>query len=115
MLDLISPPHLSVLSYSSAATMVMLSPHRPMSSTEEMVLVSMCVHHRLQCESLCFLYLMLFFLPFLSIAARGPGYGLMSIRVDGNDVFAVYNATKEARRRAVAENQPFLIEAMTYR
>ncbi|KAM9590792.1 2-oxoisovalerate dehydrogenase subunit alpha, mitochondrial-like isoform 2-T2 [Morphnus guianensis] len=47
--------------------------------------------------------------------ARGPGYGLMSIRVDGNDVFAVYNATKEARRRAVAENQPFLIEAMTYR
>lgn len=48
-------------------------------------------------------------------AARGPGYGLLSIRVDGNDVFAVYNATKEARRRAVAENQPFLIEAMTYR
>ena len=39
-------------------------------------------------------------------AARGPGYGIMSIRVDGNDVFAVYNATKEARRRAVAENQP---------
>uniref|UniRef100_A0A3Q3AKV4 2-oxoisovalerate dehydrogenase subunit alpha n=1 Tax=Kryptolebias marmoratus TaxID=37003 RepID=A0A3Q3AKV4_KRYMA len=49
------------------------------------------------------------------IAARGPGYGMLSIRVDGNDVFAVYNATKEARRRAVAENQPFLIEAMTYR
>lgn len=40
---------------------------------------------------------------------------MLSIRVDGNDVFAVYNATKEARRRAVAENQPFLIEAMTYR
>lgn len=54
---------------------------------------------------------------FLSVltAARGPGYGMLSIRVDGNDVFAVYNATKEARRRAVAENQPFLIEAMTYR
>ncbi|KAM6288797.1 2-oxoisovalerate dehydrogenase subunit alpha, mitochondrial [Aegotheles albertisi] len=49
------------------------------------------------------------------IAARGPGYGLMSIRVDGNDVFAVYNATREARRRAVAQNQPVLIEAMTYR
>ncbi|MBN3313004.1 ODBA dehydrogenase, partial [Atractosteus spatula] len=49
------------------------------------------------------------------IAARGPGYGMLSIRVDGNDVFAVYNATKEARRRAIAENQPFLIEAMTYR
>ncbi|XP_073405239.1 2-oxoisovalerate dehydrogenase subunit alpha, mitochondrial [Dendrobates tinctorius] len=49
------------------------------------------------------------------IVARGPGYGIMSIRVDGNDVFAVYNATKEARRRAVTYNQPFLIEAMTYR
>lgn len=52
---------------------------------------------------------------FVPTAARGPGYGILSIRVDGNDVFAVYNATKEARRRAVAENQPFLIEAMTYR
>ncbi|XP_061437568.1 2-oxoisovalerate dehydrogenase subunit alpha, mitochondrial [Lethenteron reissneri] len=49
------------------------------------------------------------------IAARGPGYGILSIRVDGNDVFAVYNATREARRRAVSENQPTLIEAMTYR
>ncbi|XP_061222852.1 2-oxoisovalerate dehydrogenase subunit alpha, mitochondrial-like [Neopsephotus bourkii] len=49
------------------------------------------------------------------IAARGPGYGLLSIRVDGNDVFAVYKATREARRRAVAENRPVLIEAMTYR
>lgn len=54
-------------------------------------------------------------LPRFFAAARGPGYGMLSIRVDGNDVFAVYNATKEARRRAVAENQPFLIEAMTYR
>ena len=31
------------------------------------------------------------------IAARGPGYGMTTIRVDGNDVFAVYNATKAAR------------------
>ncbi|XP_061072337.1 2-oxoisovalerate dehydrogenase subunit alpha, mitochondrial [Conger conger] len=46
---------------------------------------------------------------------RGAGYGIPSIRVDGNDVFAIYNVTKEARRRAVAENRPFLIEAMTYR
>lgn len=59
------------------------------------------------CLCLCFIS--------ITTAARGPGYGMLSIRVDGNDVFAVYNATKEARRRAVAENQPFLIEAMTYR
>uniref|UniRef100_A0A2K5KVB1 2-oxoisovalerate dehydrogenase subunit alpha n=1 Tax=Cercocebus atys TaxID=9531 RepID=A0A2K5KVB1_CERAT len=36
------------------------------------------------------------------IAARGPGYGIMSIRVDGNDVFAVYNATKEARASSLS-------------
>jgi TPP-dependent pyruvate/acetoin dehydrogenase alpha subunit len=31
------------------------------------------------------------------IAARGPGYGMTTIRIDGNDVFAVYNAVKAAR------------------
>ena len=31
------------------------------------------------------------------IAVRGPSYGITTIRVDGNDVFAVYNATKKAR------------------
>ena len=36
-------------------------------------------------------------------------------RVDGNDILAVYNATKKARELAVSENRPVLIEAMTYR
>ncbi|CAN8031806.1 unnamed protein product [Ixodes persulcatus] len=49
------------------------------------------------------------------IVARGPGYGIASIRVDGNDVLAVYNVTKEARQIAVEEKRPVLIEAMTYR
>lgn len=35
------------------------------------------------------------------IAGKGPGYGMATIRVDGNDVFAVYNATKAARELAV--------------
>ncbi|EPB71269.1 dehydrogenase E1 component [Ancylostoma ceylanicum] len=48
------------------------------------------------------------------IAGKGPGYGLHTIRVDGNDVFAVYNATKAARELAL-QNKPVLIEAMTYR
>lgn len=38
-----------------------------------------------------------------------------TIRVDGNDVFAVYNATKAARKIAVEQSRPVLIEAMTYR
>ncbi|KAI8062610.1 thiamine diphosphate-binding protein [Gongronella butleri] len=49
------------------------------------------------------------------IASRGIGYGMDTIRVDGNDVWAVYNATKAARQIAVKENKPVLIEAMTYR
>ena len=35
--------------------------------------------------------------------------------MDGNDTLAVYNATKAARRIAVNENRPVLVEAMTYR
>ncbi|XP_055853948.1 2-oxoisovalerate dehydrogenase subunit alpha, mitochondrial [Episyrphus balteatus] len=49
------------------------------------------------------------------IAARGPAYGIATIRVDGTDVFAVYNATKLAREYVLKENKPILIEAMTYR
>jgi Dehydrogenase E1 component len=40
---------------------------------------------------------------------------MSAIRVDGNDVFAVYNAMKAARHAAVSQHRPFLIEAMTYR
>jgi 2-oxoisovalerate dehydrogenase E1 component alpha subunit len=35
--------------------------------------------------------------------------------VDGNDIFAVHNATKEAKRIAIEEGRPVLIEAMSYR
>ena len=49
------------------------------------------------------------------IASRAPGYGMMCIRVDGNDTMAVFNATAKAREIALAEKRPVLIEAMTYR
>ncbi|MGR4068341.1 thiamine pyrophosphate-dependent dehydrogenase E1 component subunit alpha [Billgrantia sp. C5P2] len=49
------------------------------------------------------------------IAPRAFGYRMHVIRVDGNDVLAVYRATQEARKIAVEMNQPVLIEAMTYR
>ncbi|KAL8746285.1 MAG: hypothetical protein Q9190_001684 [Brigantiaea leucoxantha] len=50
------------------------------------------------------------------IASRGVGYGIDTIRVDGNDIFAVREATKEARRMAPEEGgKPILIEAMSYR
>ncbi|KZV67085.1 branched-chain alpha-keto acid dehydrogenase E1-alpha subunit [Peniophora sp. CONT] len=49
------------------------------------------------------------------IAARGPGYGMDTIRVDGNDVLAVLAATREARRRCIESGRGVLLEAMTYR
>lgn len=49
------------------------------------------------------------------IAVRGPSYGMATIRVDGNDIFAVYNATKKAREICLTQSRPVLIEAMTYR
>jgi len=49
------------------------------------------------------------------IASRGIGYGMDTVRVDGNDFFAVYNVVKEARERAISGKKPVLIEAMTYR
>jgi 2-oxoisovalerate dehydrogenase E1 component alpha subunit len=49
------------------------------------------------------------------IAIRGIGYGINSLRVDGNDVFAVYNSVKTAREMIIKNKQPALIEFMTYR
>ncbi|KZF21072.1 branched chain alpha-keto acid dehydrogenase complex, alpha subunit [Xylona heveae TC161] len=50
------------------------------------------------------------------IASRGVGYGIDTIRVDGNDIFAVREVTKEARRMALeGGGRPVLIEAMSYR
>jgi 2-oxoisovalerate dehydrogenase E1 component alpha subunit len=49
------------------------------------------------------------------IVNRGIGYGMEAMRVDGNDVFAMYNATKYAKEICVEEKRPVLIEAMTYR
>ncbi len=50
------------------------------------------------------------------IASRGIGYGIDTIRVDGNDFFAVREVTKEARRMALQDGgKPILIEAMSYR
>jgi 2-oxoisovalerate dehydrogenase E1 component alpha subunit len=50
-----------------------------------------------------------------SFAARGPGYGMAGIRVDGNDFLAVYAVTQWAAQRARTGAGPTLIELVTYR
>lgn len=49
------------------------------------------------------------------IAGRGPGYGMATLRVDGGDARAVYNATAHARAAIVESGRPVLLECMSYR
>jgi TPP-dependent pyruvate/acetoin dehydrogenase alpha subunit len=46
---------------------------------------------------------------------RARGYGFPGVRVDGNDVESVFEATRQARERALAGAGPTLIEAETMR
>ncbi|MDY0409606.1 pyruvate dehydrogenase (acetyl-transferring) E1 component subunit alpha [Virgibacillus soli] len=50
-----------------------------------------------------------------TIAQKGLAYGIESIRVDGNDCFAVYFETKKAVEKARRGGGPTLIEAVTWR
>jgi pyruvate dehydrogenase E1 component alpha subunit len=49
------------------------------------------------------------------IANRAPGFGIPSVRVDGNDVVAVYAVTAAALERAHTGGGPTFVEALTYR
>jgi len=46
---------------------------------------------------------------------KAYGYCMKAIRVDGNDLLAVHEATAQSREICVNENEPVFIEAMTYR
>ena len=50
-----------------------------------------------------------------TLADKAVGYGMPGVRVDGIDVLAVYEATREAVARARAGGGPTLIEAVSYR
>jgi pyruvate dehydrogenase E1 component alpha subunit len=50
-----------------------------------------------------------------ALADKAVGYGMPGVRVDGGDVLAVYEATREAVDRARAGEGPTFIEAVTYR
>ena len=50
-----------------------------------------------------------------TLALKGLAYGIPSLRLDGNDVLAVYSAVKRAVDRARSGGGPTFIEALTYR
>jgi 2-oxoisovalerate dehydrogenase E1 component alpha subunit len=49
------------------------------------------------------------------LAQRGLGFGIPTVRVDGNDVLACYAVTAEAMERARSGGGPTFVEAVTYR
>lgn len=49
------------------------------------------------------------------IAPKGVGYGIQTLRVDGNDFFAVYETVQKAKKECIEGKGPILIEAITYR
>ena len=49
------------------------------------------------------------------LAQRGVGYGIQTAIVDGNDVIAVYEATRKAREICLEGAGPFLMECKTFR
>ena len=50
-----------------------------------------------------------------TFADKAIAYGMPGVRVDGNDVLAVYQAAREARERALGGDGPTLIESVTFR
>ncbi len=50
-----------------------------------------------------------------TIAQKAAGYGFPGIQVDGNDILAVYSASRKAVERARSGEGPTLIECLTYR
>jgi len=49
------------------------------------------------------------------VAPKGVGYGITTFKVDGNDLFAVYDTVRKSRQYCLENQAPVLIEAMTYR
>ncbi len=50
-----------------------------------------------------------------TIALKGLGYGVEALRVDGNDVLAVYHAVSYAAEKARRGDGPTFVELLTYR
>ena len=50
-----------------------------------------------------------------SLAQKAIAYGFDGVQVDGNDLFAVYRATREALEKARSGGGPTFIECLTYR
>ncbi len=91
------------------------------SSTDFHAALTIGAVHKVPCIFLCQNNQFAISVPFSKqtasdgIAAKAVGYGMPGVAVDGNDVLAVFQASREAVARARNGDGPTLIEAITYR
>ncbi|HYJ37329.1 MAG TPA: dehydrogenase E1 component subunit alpha/beta [Chitinophagaceae bacterium] len=50
-----------------------------------------------------------------SLVDKAIGYGIEGVRIDGNNILAVYDTLKGIREYCIREQKPYLIECMTFR
>ncbi|MDR3714400.1 MAG: dehydrogenase E1 component subunit alpha/beta [Puia sp.] len=50
-----------------------------------------------------------------SLVEKARGYGMEGVRIDGNNLLAVYDTIKGVRDYCVREQKPYLVECMTFR
>jgi 2-oxoisovalerate dehydrogenase E1 component len=50
-----------------------------------------------------------------SLVEKAAGYGMGGVRIDGNNILAVYDTIKGVRDYCIREQKPYLIECMTFR
>ncbi len=50
-----------------------------------------------------------------TVVQKAIAYEMPALQVDGNDIFAVYKAVRDARRYCTENSAPFFIEGVTYR
>ncbi|RKY22512.1 MAG: 3-methyl-2-oxobutanoate dehydrogenase [Planctomycetota bacterium] len=91
------------------------------SSTDFHAALNIAAVHKVPCVFVCQNNQFAISVPFAkqtaseSIAIKARAYGMPGVRVDGNDVLAVYRVCREAVQRARAGDGPTLVEAVTYR
>ncbi len=50
-----------------------------------------------------------------SIVDKAIGYGMEAVKIDGNNILAVYDTIKGVRDYCIANQKPYLVECMTFR
>lgn len=50
-----------------------------------------------------------------SLVDKAKGYGMEGVRIDGNNILAVYDTIKGVREYCITNQKPYLIECMTFR